>query len=156
MDVLRVAELLCVVLASCGESRSWRRDKRKRCLGRSAVCTSAASCFAAGTVRSLHARTLKQTSACITSTTTVDFTTQGLATDPWCLKVGEQSSSSKNCADSLLAIFNLSDQMKPNYQLVPCRRFFCTLSQDSKPAMRLPHTELRQRHFRAQQSARLL
>lgn len=49
--------------------------------------------LAAGTcaVTSGYARSLKQSPACITSSTTVNATTEYPATDPLCLKVGEQN-----------------------------------------------------------------
>lgn len=34
-------------------------------------------------------RALQQSAPCITSTTTVNYTTLGLASDPWCLQVGK-------------------------------------------------------------------
>ncbi|KAL3155705.1 hypothetical protein ABBQ32_012728 [Trebouxia sp. C0010 RCD-2024] len=63
MGCLRTANLFCAFLAVCG------------------TCT----------VTSGHARSLKQIPACITSTTTVNATTDYPATDPLCLKVGDFS-----------------------------------------------------------------
>lgn len=87
MGLVRAAQLLSAVLAICGESET------RGMLGATALRLNLVyERFhrAAATTRLGQARTLQQSSACITSTTTVDYTTAGLASDPYCLKVGEQ------------------------------------------------------------------
>ena len=41
-------------------------------------------------------RALQQSASCITSTTTVNYTTLGLASDPWCLQVGKATADGSN------------------------------------------------------------
>lgn len=90
MGCLRTANLFCAFLAVCGTF--------KGCGTRMCLCSPTVSTLQAGfglaagtcTVTSGHARSLKQIPACITSTTTVNATTDYPATDPLCLKVGEQ------------------------------------------------------------------
>ncbi|DBA69790.1 TPA: hypothetical protein ACH3X2_012512 [Trebouxia sp. C0005] len=76
-------------------------------------------------------RALQQSASCITSTTTVNYTTLGLASDPWCLQVGEFSvlcpkNPDQPCACPTLSYVNVTAQRNNLLGCYDPSAYFCS------------------------------
>ncbi|KAL0052525.1 hypothetical protein WJX82_003404 [Trebouxia sp. C0006] len=76
-------------------------------------------------------RALQQSASCITSTTTVNYTTLGLASDPWCLQVGEFSvlcpkNPDQPCACPTLSYVNVIAQRNNLLGCYDPSAYFCS------------------------------
>lgn len=98
----------------------------------------------------VQGRVLQQSGACITSTTTGNYTTLGLASNPWCLQVGmyisvpaSNSSSHKRCCVPAHAYGNKPLLTLPTEVFV-FRRLLSPMSHQPRSALCLPYTQLRQ------------